>query len=101
MREILGWMEVLSPASNSFIKSNKLDRYAPAITVFFINKMEERGRGRRGRRGRRKTETTFPFQVWRRFFEASKKRKGGSVEGNEDCIYGSSLKAKKNDGGAV
>lgn len=72
MREILGWMEVLSPASNSFIKSNKLDRYAPAIPCFLL--IKERGRGRRGRR---KTETTFPFQVWRRFFEASKKRKGG------------------------
>lgn len=48
MREILGWMEVLSPASNSFIKSNKLDRYAPAITVFFINKRErEREEGKK------------------------------------------------------
>lgn len=41
-------MEVLSPASNSFIKSNKLDRYAPAITVFFINKRErEREEGKK------------------------------------------------------
>lgn len=48
MREILGWMEVLSHFSNSFIKSNKLDRYAPAITVFFINKRErEREEGKK------------------------------------------------------
>lgn len=63
-RNLLGWMEVLSPASNSFIKSNKLDRYAPAITVFFINKMESKGRAEEERNGeRRKTETTFFFRV--------------------------------------
>lgn len=100
MREILGWMEVLSPASNSFVKSNKLDRYAPAITVFFINKMEERGRGRRGRRG--KLKQLFLSKCGEDSLrQARREREGESVEGNEDCIYGSSLKAKKNDGGAV